>query len=928
MSKQLLAIAISFGYLLLLFLLAGWAERFARKGKSLVNNPLVYALSLAVYCTAWTYYGSVGRAANGGLSFLSTYMGPILSAPLWVIVLRKIIRICKVRRITTIADFISARYGHVISLGMLVTVLCLLAVIPYISIQIKAISNSFMALSGNATTGGASVYWVGDTAFYIALALAAFSILFGTRKIDATERHEGLVSAIAFESIVKLVAFLLIGSFVTFGLFDGFADVFKQAAAETDLQALFTLNQEEGYGNWFWLNGLAMLAFFMLPRQFQVAVKENVDERHISKAAWLFPLYLLLINLFVLPIALGGKLLFAGQAVDADMYVLALPLQFDQPWLAFLAYLGGFSAATSMIIVSTTALSVMVSNNLIMPVLAKQKFFAGERQALLPKVLLWIRRLSIPIVLLMAYLYFRGVADRFPLVSIGLISFVGVAQFAPAVLGGIFWKEGSRQGALAGLIAGFACWFYTLVLPTMVEATILPGSMLADGLFGLSWLRPQALLGLEGMSPVLHGMFWSLSANAVLYILVSHLSRQNSQEQNQAAIFVDIFDYARADESSIVWKGSVQSKDLRQLLVNVLGESRSGEAMAQFDQRFGQAISVQEHADPRLVNYVEKLLAGAVGSASARVIMASLSKEEEISTQEVFTILREARDLMSTNKALQQKSAELKRATEQLKEMNLKLVETDRLKDEFISTVTHEMRTPLTAIKAFAEILQDNDDLPPEQQQQFLETITRETERMGRLIDQVLDLERYQSGSHKLELSPCKINELIQEAMTNLGQVAEEKQIMLEHQLATSEPLVLADRDRLLQVLLNLLSNAIKFSPEKGNVLLRSHVERHLVWVEVIDNGKGLDANNLELIFEPFFQATDQNSKKPKGSGLGLAISRKIIEHHRGIIEAKPVATGGACLRFCLPALKQPGASDYVQPDTTQLQHGKSNPNR
>lgn len=350
-------------YLAFLFGLANLAERRSLFKNSWVNNPYVYARSLAVYCTAWTFYGSVGHAVKNGADFLAVYIGPTMLIPLWWVVFRKIIRICKAERITNIADFVSARYGKDRAVGIIVTLLCVAGLVPYISIQLKAIANSFRVLTKTSTA--ASESFLADKAFYMAIILAVFTILFGARKLEATERYEGMVTVIAFESLIKLSAFLAVGIFVTFGIFDGFGDITQQAARLQPLQGLFTIPQDQT-DNWFWHCLLSGLAIMFLPRQFQLAVVENVNENHLKKAIWLFPLYLLIINIFVMPIALGGFLVF-GSSIPADSYVLALPLYFDQKGLAILTYLGGFSAASGMIIVECTALTVMISNNLVMP---------------------------------------------------------------------------------------------------------------------------------------------------------------------------------------------------------------------------------------------------------------------------------------------------------------------------------------------------------------------------------------------------------------------------------------------------------------------------------------------------------------------------------------------------------------------------------
>ncbi|MGA0034030.1 MAG: histidine kinase, partial [Burkholderiales bacterium] len=358
-----LIVALSFGYVGLLFAIAYYGDKRADAGRSIIANPYIYTLSLAVYCTSWTFYGSVGRAATSGVGFLPIYLGPTLMAALWWYVLLKLIRISKAHRITSIADFIASRYGKSHLLGGLVTIIAVLGIVPYIALQLKAISASFsivLQYPVEVLTFGAlnDLPFLHDNTFYIAMLLAAFTILFGTRHLDATERHEGLVAAVAFESVVKLVAFIAVGCFVTYGMFDGFADIFRKAASNPELNALLTQAGAAGsYANWASLTVLSMLAIILLPRQFQVAVVENVDERHLNKAIWLFPLYLFAINIFVLPIALGGLMHFPAGTVDADTFVLTLPMAERATWLALLAFIGGLSAATGMVIVETIALS-------------------------------------------------------------------------------------------------------------------------------------------------------------------------------------------------------------------------------------------------------------------------------------------------------------------------------------------------------------------------------------------------------------------------------------------------------------------------------------------------------------------------------------------------------------------------------------------
>lgn len=514
MLEAPVVIAVSLFYLGLLFAVAWWGDKRADQKRSLIANPTIYALSMAVYCTTWTFYGSVGRAAVSGIGFLPVYLGPTLVMALGWFLLLKMIRVVKANRITSIADFISSRYGKSHLLGGLVTIIAVLGIIPYIALQLKAVSSSVSLLLSYPEivmpSHSATMSVAADISFYIALILAAFTIVFGTRHLDATERHEGMVAAIALESGVKLVAFLAVGVYVTYGMYDGFGDIFEHIDANPELQRLATaIPSGKGYTGWFSLIVLSAMAVLFLPRQFQVTVVENVNEAHLKRAAWLFPLYLLLINIFVLPIALGGLLHFAGQGVDADTFVLTLPMSQRHEGLTLLVFVGGLSAATGMVIVETIALSTMVCNDLVMPLLIRHKRVALEESGDLSRLLLSIRRGAIVVILLLGYLYFRLAGEAYALVAIGLISFSAVAQFAPAMIGGMYWRGGTRGGALAGLSAGFLVWAYTLLLPSFAKSGWLPDDFLTQGLLGTELLRPQQLFGLTGFDEIAHCLFWS-----------------------------------------------------------------------------------------------------------------------------------------------------------------------------------------------------------------------------------------------------------------------------------------------------------------------------------------------------------------------------------------------------------------------------------
>ncbi len=894
-------------YLGVLFGLARFADQRADRGRSVIANPYIYALSLGVYATAWTFFGSVGRAAANGVGFLPIYLGPTLLMALWWIVVRKMIRIAKVNRITSLADFISTRYGKSALLAGVVTVIAVIGVVPYIALQLKAVSSSYTILVQHPAAAVAAATEVApihvDTAFWIALLLAAFSILFGTRHLDATERHEGLVAAIAFESIVKLVAFLAVGAYVTFGMFDGPADIFARAAANAKLAPLLApLSLAGAYSSWAWLMLLSMLAILFLPRQFQIAVIENVNEDHLRKAAWLFPLYMLAINVFVVPIAFGGVLHFGSADVDADTFVLTLPMANGQEAIALLVFIGGLSAATGMVIVETIALSTMVCNDLVMPVLLR---LAARRLAEaedLSRLLLGIRRGAIVAIILLGYLYFRLAGEAYALVAIGLISFAAVAQFAPAVLGGLYWKGGTRNGALAGLGAGFAVWLYTLLLPSFAKSGWLPSGFLHDGPWGIALLKPYALFGLTGLDEITHAMLWSMLANIGAYVAVSLTTRAGATEEAQAARFVDAFRHGDAGVGARFWRGSASLPDLNALLARFLGAGRAGAALDEYAQRRGLASARTLVADADLVHFVETALAGAIGGASARIMVASAVKEEELSLDDVRALLDEASQVIVYSHELERKSAELEAASRELRAANERLQELDRMKDDFVSTVTHELRTPLTSIRAFSEILAENPDLDPAERSRFLAIIIKESERLTRLINQVLDLAKLDSGGAEWHVAELDLKEVIDEAIDATSQLFREKSVSLDTHFDGEAPLIRADRDRLIQVIINLLSNAVKFvEPHTGRVVVGLARTADALQVSVADNGPGIAAEDQQTIFEKFRQAGDTMTEKPQGTGLGLPISRQIVEHFGGRLWVASKPGEGATFTFALP---------------------------
>jgi signal transduction histidine kinase len=786
-----------------------------------------------------------------------------------------------------------------------VTIIAVVGILPYISLQLKAISTSFSVLLHYPEivmpSTSASTHFLQDTGLYVALIMALFAILFGTRHIDASEQHEGMVAAIAFESVVKLVAFLAVGLFVTFGLYGGFGEIFAQAEASGALSQLFTIDGVAGHTSWITLTLLAMGAIVVLPRQFQVLVVENVDERHLRKAMWLFPLYLLLINVFVLPIAFAGLLLFPGGGVDADTFVLTVPMKEQQPMLALIVFIGGLSAATGMIIVETIALATMVCNDLVMPLLLRVgRLHLSERRDL-ASVLLTIRRATIILVVLLGYAYVRLIGESYALVTIGLVSFAAAMQFVPAIVGGIYWKGATKTGALAGLTGGFLLWIYTLLLPSFARSGWITQSFVENGPMGVAFLKPYALFGLDGLDPISHATIWTMLVNIGLLVGVSLMTSQSIIERSQAVQFVDIF--RRTAEAARVWRGRATISDLRQLLARFMGEVRANAAFTRFERENQRSLHDRGPADSDVVSYSERQLAGAIGAASARIMVASVLREEMRDIDEVMQILDEASQLVVYSRQLEQKSRELESATTELRAANERLKDLDKLKDDFVATVSHEVRTPLTSIRSFSEILRDNPDLDQEQRQEFVSIIVQESERLSRLINDILDLAKMEAGTSEWHMADLPPRAVIEQALAaTAGLFAKARHISLETSIAADLPPIRADADRLTQVIVNLISNAVKFCAQKdGRIQLEAWQDAGFLRVDVKDNGIGIAKADQQKIFERFQQAGNTLTDKPQGTGLGLPISRQILQRFGGEIWVESEPGKGSTFSFRVP---------------------------
>ena len=882
-------------YLAALFFIAYVAEKNSKS--KWVNNSVVYTLSLAVYCTAWTYYGSIGIAANSGVNFLPIYLGPVIAAPLWIVLMRKIVRISKQHKISSIADFISLRYGNHRFLGALVTIVCLMAIVPYISLQLKAVSETFQILSDETSYVSTSVY--DDSTFYIALLLAVFATFFGTQTTDASEKHKGIVMSVAFESILKLVFFLFVGIYVTYVLFDGTEDIYTKMSTAGNFRSLTTINGFEGGFNWLYTIMLSFMAIFLLPRQFQVSVVENVREKHLKNAIWMFPLYLLLFNVFVIFIAWAGNLTI-GNTEQAEYYALLLPLQNGNTFLSVLVFLGGFSAVISMVVVATLALSTMVSNNLIIPY-GFLDYFIKSRPERNAKYIKNIRRISIFSIIIIAYAFYVNFSFELSLYSIGLMAFVIISQLAPSFFIGLFWNRGSSNATIIGIFAGIAVVFYTLILPFSIHALNGSDDLVQYGFAGIDFLKPHALFGIDFLSPPAHAFFWSMLVNLFCYMTFSVIKKGNYRERNYAEMYVDSKNYADLQDGALVWKGEAYVADIKKVLVKFLGDTRTDRALNLFFRKYDLPLDTQM-ADARLINFSEKLLTGSIGSASAKILISSVVKEDEVSLVEVLKILEESKETIARNKLLREKSNELTKLTNQLKNANEELIEKDKQKDEFLDTVAHELKTPITGIRAATELLMDDDDdMPSEIKTQFLKNMLQDSDRLSRLIHNILDFEKLSKGRTQLNIKKYNIRNTIQKTIESLKHIADKKQI----EIVSSNKSDLGaeyDEDRIVQVLTNLISNAIKFCEEKkGKIVIDYKFDLGYLEVTIKDNGKGIPSQDLPYIFDKFYQSKNQNIQKPEGSGLGLAISKQIVENHNGKIWAKNNEKSGATFGFKLP---------------------------
>ena len=889
------------GYVVFLFVIASLAEtraetlREAGRRPRFLRSPLVYTLSLSVYCTAWTFYGAVGYAARSGLEFMTIYIGPTLIFVGWWWLLRKLVRIGKAQRVTSIADLISSRYGKSNLVGVIVTLLAVFATTPYIALQLQSIALSFGAFAAESSLAPRQL------AMWVAAGLALFTILFGTRNLDANEQHHGVVTAIAVEAVVKMVALLAVGVWVVWGLADGPSDIMARiAAADRPDWAIQP-------GRWMGLTFLSAVAIMTLPRMFQVLVVENADESHLATASWAFPLYLLGMSLFVLPIAVLG-LERLPEGANPDLFVLTLPHALGQNGLAMLAFLGGFSAATSMVIIAAIALATMVSNHIVVPLWLASR----QRAALGPArdagdmrgLVLNARRLSIGVILGLGYLYFAVSGGSRALAAIGLIAFAGMAQVLPALVGALYWRGASRVGAATGLVVGALTWLYTLFLPSFGPGVVLGADLMALGPFGLSWLRPHALFGVEGLDPLLHALFWSLSLNAAAFILGSLVSFPGPVERVQSAQFVNVYDFAR-DEGRPAAQGwsregaENEAEDLLAMSQRILGATEAQGFFIAEARRQGKGGFLPDPT-PEVLDRLERELAGSVGAATAHAMIAQIVGGRLVTVDDLMAVASETAQIMEHSAQIEAKSEELARTARQLREANEMLQKLSVQKDSFLSQISHELRTPMTSIRAFSEILMD-DEVTAEETGRYARIIHDESIRLTRLLDDLLDLSVLENGQVKFDIQSARLGDLIDRALMASNSVQPQRRFAIRRQAADEQIALTTDTGRLTQVFINVLSNARKYC-DAAEPELTIAVRRRAghVSVDFTDNGAGIPKKSQALIFEKFARLTDTH--KAGGAGLGLAICREIMHNLGGEIAYVP-GQGGASFRVSFPAV-------------------------
>ncbi|MCF2904278.1 ATP-binding protein [Octadecabacter sp. CECT 8868] len=881
-----LLVLVSLLYVAFLFIVAFVAERRAALGKTgWLRSSAIYTLSLSIYCTAWTFYGAVGYAARSGLEFLTIYLGPTLVMIGWWWLVRKLVRIGRAQRLTSIADLISSRFGKSTGLGVMVTVLAIIGITPYIALQLQSVTQSIAVFAA-----GSGEVWaqrdLDGAAMWVAIGLAVFTVVFGTRNLDAHERHDGIVLAIAVEAVVKLFALIAVGIFVVWGVAGG-------VGATMDLIDASAQSQwAPSPSRWIGLIFVSGAAFLCLPRMFQVLVVENSDERALGTASWAFPTYLMLMSLFVVPIAVVGLDLMP-EGSNPDLFVVTLPLSEGREGLAILAFLGGFSSATSMVIVATLALATMVSNHIVAPSWLTSRTTGAAVSGDVRGVVVASRRIAIGVIMTLGYIYFRLSGGGTALAAIGLVSFTGIMQVLPAMIGGVFWRGANRWGAGAGIAIGFAVWAWTQFLPSFGIDGVISQAVFDNGPFGINWLRPHALFGIEGIDPLVHVAFWSMLLNSGAVVLVSVLTFPNPLERLQGAQFVNVYDYS---SDARAWSQSAaQAEDLLVMTQRILGSAEAQTVFRAEAQMQGKSGFLPD-VTPDFIGKLEREMSGSIGAAAAHAMIGQLTEGATVSVDDLMAVADETAQIVEYSNQLEAKSAEQERTARALREANDKLTALSIQKDAFLSQISHELRTPMTSIRSFSDILRDG-EVDGDARRRFAGIIHDETNRLTRLLDDLLDLGVLESGQVQLNIGEGTLADVIDRAVLASG--IDETKVSISRRANAEAVTLSTDMDRLSQVFINLISNVAKYcdADEPELRIIVRPMDGQLA-VDFCDNGTGVPQESQSVIFEKFSRLEDEG--KAGGAGLGLAICRQIMTAIGGGIAYLP-GQGGAAFRVTIP---------------------------
>lgn len=913
-------------YLLFLIISALFVEKIVKKKKnrSLLANPYIYSLSMAVYCTSWTYYGSVGVAANSGMLYITIYLGAFLSVILYPWILDRLILVKEKYRITSMTDFVSARYDKSERLGMLASVFILIGIIPYIAIQIKSILDTVHIISSGVSSD--EILQSSWTSHYIVILCILVTIFFGLRKLDSTEKHPGLVFILACESIIKLIAVMAVGYFCTYGINHGFDSILEKIPQVVDDRYHF-MGQTTIYDFFTWCTYLILSAsaIMFLPRQFQVSVIENYDRKHIKKASWLFPLFLFLINIYVIPVAITG--LSLGLPIEkADSFVLLLPMKYSQSLLTLFVFLGGFSAAVGMIMIETVAVSTIVSNQLFLPILNKVK-----RLSSLTKHTLKIRWASAFFIIYASYFYTTFVGSKYALVSMGLISFVAIMQFAPLIIAGLFWKKANKHGAMIGLASGSLVWFYTLIIPAFAKSGWISPDIMFLGPWGISWLRPEALLGMGNFHFLTHALIWTMFFNLTGLFLGSMLFDQNESE----AKIIQDFEYSflnpdtridiQPDFENLAESINLSAKIilLRRALEKYLTfeEAQAATMNIMTELQLENKSHINIYTLSKLSDKAEQYLAGLVGSSVAFYTMEGAgiyTAEERKELGELYGSLLammkvDPRELSQKLAELQNRQGQLEQDARSLEQaMQKKQNELENQKElayqaskmaslgEVAAGIAHEINNPLAIISSSAQIMETllaKENIDRDKFKTLTTNIKQTVARASRIVQGMRNISR-QSENDRFE-TVC-IADMLEDSTSLCAERFKANGVSLKI-FADDEILksnIEVNRTTISQALINFLNNAYDavISNKEKWVEIHLSITGEKLFIKLIDSGLGISQEIQDKIFQPFFTTKDVG----KGTGLGLSLSVSFIKQHNGsvVIDNKNPHT---CFIICLP---------------------------